>query len=281
MQITKTFTDKGFSDKLLLKNGESFNYTVDLSNDFDGLCYLRKSTNGGQTWSNVATISADVATAVQVDHEGENALYAFEVKYGAGLGSLTGTAAVTLTQVISEETSVGTVAAPTSGTVTCAITKTGSMFKLLFTLVAARISVTDGAASGSHGALKLFDFVQSGISFLGTRQNYTAYAEGAALTTAAGDAAFVIGVGTTAISAAADGVLAAEEQNVGGSIAQTNSSGTTTGTLMTHPTVAVDGTTTPLDLYLNFSGSAATIDANSTLDVTGTIEVVGVLLGDD
>ncbi len=38
---------------------------------------------------------------------------------------------------------------------------------------------------------------------------------------------------------------------------------------------------TVIDLNLNWSGTAATIDATSTIDVTGTIRVVGVLLGDD
>jgi hypothetical protein len=34
-------------------------------------------------------------------------------------------------------------------------------------------------------------------------------------------------------------------------------------------------------LNLNWSGTAATIDANSTIAVTGTITVAGVFLGDD
>ncbi len=281
MQITKTFSDKGLSNKLLLRNGESFTYTADLSVSFDGLLYLKKTTDGGNTHQIVSTVSSDQLTAVIINHEGVNAEYYFEVKYGIGLSSLTGTAAITLTQQIYEETLVGTVAAPSSVTLDCVIDKTGPMFRLVFTLTAARISVTDGAASGSYGSLKLFDFIPAALSFLGTRQDYTAYSAASALTTGAGDAAFVIGVGTTNISAAADAVLAAAEQNVGASIAQTLSSGTTTGSAITHPTVALDGTSTAKDLYLNFSGSAATIDASSTIDVTGTIEVVGILLGDD
>lgn len=34
-------------------------------------------------------------------------------------------------------------------------------------------------------------------------------------------------------------------------------------------------------LNLNWSGSAATIDATSTIDVTGTITVIGIFMGDD
>ena len=37
-----------------------------------------------------------------------------------------------------------------------------------------------------------------------------------------------------------------------------------------------DGTTTALDLNLNFSGSAATIDATSYINITGVIKVIWV-----
>lgn len=178
---------------------------------------------------------------------------------------------------------IGAVNQPASGTITCTIVPMGPLFRLDFTLTAARISVTDGTTSGSHGSLKIFDFVQGAIAFLGARQNYTAFAEGAALTGAAGDAAFEIGVGTTAIAAAADGTLGnGVNENVGQAVSVTLSSGTGVGTAVDGAkTTALDGTTTALDLNLNWSGSAATIDADSTIDVTGTISVVGAFLGDD
>lgn len=177
-------------------------------------------------------------------------------------------------------TTVGAIPATTG--LACTITRTGSFYKLDFTLTAVSITVTDAGAAGSHGATKIFDYVQQSLSFLGCRQNYTAFAEGAALTTGAGDAVFAIGVGTTAISAAADGILAAANVNVGGSTAVTNSGGTGAGTTHSGAVVAaVDGTTTASDLYLNWSGTAATIDATSTISVTGTITVTGMLLGDD
>lgn len=173
--------------------------------------------------------------------------------------------------------------APASGTVAVAIKRWGPIFRLDFTLTAARMTVTDAAGSGSYGTLPLFTFVQQAVSFLGSRQDYTAFAEGAALTGAAGDAVFEIGVGTTAISAAADGTLGnGVNENVGQAVAVTLSSGTGTGTAVNGAvTTALNGTGTATTLNLNWSGSAATIDANSTIDVTGTISVMGVFLGDD
>ena len=179
---------------------------------------------------------------------------------------------------------IGTQAAqPASGTVTLSTNSWVNYpnFHLTFVLDAARVPITDATTSGSHGALKLFDFVEGAIAFHGTRQNYTAFAEGAALTGAAGDAVFDIGIGSVAIAAAADGALTGTSDNIGDEIAVTLSGGTGTGTGLFSPSAPLDGTTTALDLALNISGSAATIDATSTLDVTGTITVAGVFLGDD
>lgn len=178
---------------------------------------------------------------------------------------------------------LGTVGTPASGTITVTEEQFGSLIVTRFTLTAARISVTDGAGSGSHGSLKIYDLPEGAVSFLGARQDYTAFAEGAALTGAAGDASFEIGVGTTAISAAADGTLGnGVNENVGQAVTVTLSGGTGTGTAVDGAkTTALNGTATALDLYLNWSGTAATIDASSTIDVTGTITVAWLFLGDD
>jgi hypothetical protein len=176
---------------------------------------------------------------------------------------------------------IGTVAAPTSGTVTVQRKRLGPLFELTFTLDAARIPVTDAAGSGSYGTLKLFDFNEGAIAYLACRQNYTAFAEGAALTGEAGDASFDIGVGTVAISAAADGALATTSDDIGDEVNITLSGGTGTGTGVNASTAVVNGTATATDINLNWSGTAATIDATSTIDVTGTITVVGMFLGDD
>lgn len=154
-------------------------------------------------------------------------------------------------------------------------------FKMTFILDGARVPVTDATTSGSYGALKLFDFREGAVSLLGSRQNYTAFAEGDALTGGAGDAAFKIGVGTVAIAAAADNALTGTSVNLGGATSVTLSGGTGTGTTVTGAGAVIDGTTTAADVVLNVSGSAATIDATSTLDVTGEITIFGVMLGDD
>lgn len=186
-------------------------------------------------------------------------------------------------QYTDDVVTVGTVAQPTSGSIEVQEVQFGPFVATTFTLKSARITVTDGAASGSYGALKIYDFPAAAVSFLGARQDYTAFAEGAALTTAAGDASFEIGVGTTAISAAADGTLGnGVQENVGQAVTVTLSGGTGTGTAVDGAkTTALNGTATATDLYLNWSGTAATIDASSTIDVSGTITVIWAHMGDD
>lgn len=182
----------------------------------------------------------------------------------------------------SQATMLGAISAqPVSGTVALKAWLTYPFFRLDFTLTLARIPVTDAGASGASGSLQLYDFVQNGVLVLASRQDYTAAAEGSALTTAAGDAAYVLGVGSVAANAG-DGVLTVTEVDyapVTGTI--TNSGGTGAGTKHGGVGTVVDGTTTAADVYLNWCGTAATIDANSTFDITGTITLVGVLTGDD
>lgn len=213
--------------------------------------------------------------------EGYHDLWVNTLMVGDGQKQIAESELATIDQA-SNATDIGA-AASVTGTLATSITRMGSLFRIDFTLTAVRIAVTDGAGSGSYGATKLFDFVAGAVAFLGCRQDYTAFAEGAALTGAAGDAAFEIGVGTTAIAAAADGTLGnGVNENVGQAVAVTLSEGTGTGTAVDGAkTTALNGTGTAIDLNLNWSGTAATIDANSTIDVTGTITVVGVMLGDD
>lgn len=196
-------------------------------------------------------------------------------------GSTPGTAAAGKVVVsdASYATAVGAVNAASG--LSCTVQKIGALVQLDFTLTAVSLTVTDAAGSGSSASLKIFDFVQAGIQPIASRQNYTAFAEGAALTGAAGDAAFVMGLGSVAADAG-DGALTGTEVDfapVTGTI--TLSGGTGTGTKFGGAGTVIDGTTTAADLYLNWSGTAATIDANSTISVTGTITLLVALLGDD
>ena len=176
---------------------------------------------------------------------------------------------------------LGTLGTPSAGTLKCDVRGAFPFYRLDFTLAAARISVTDAGASGSYGTLKLWTFPEQALVIHACRQDYTAFAEGSALTGGAGDASFDIGVGSVAKAAAADGALTTTDDDIGDEVNITLSGGSGTGTGVNAPGLALNGTATASTLNLNWSGSAATIDANSEIDVTGTISVALAFLGDD
>jgi hypothetical protein len=178
-------------------------------------------------------------------------------------------------------TTLGSVTQPASGSVTVRELRTGAVVRTSLHLNLARMTVSDDGANGSYGTLNIYDFPAGAIVPLGSRQNYTAFVEGAALTGGAGDAVFEIGLGSTAIASEADGVLGATENDIGTDVNITLSGGTGAGTILTASSGAFDGTGTALNLNLNWSGTAATIDASSTIDVTGTITVLWSNMDDD
>lgn len=183
-----------------------------------------------------------------------------------------------------DTTSIGTQAAqPASGAVYLSNRFMNyPFFRLTFRFDAARVTVTDAAGSGSSGSLKIFTFDEGVVALIGSRHDVAGVAEGTALTTAAGDAAYLIAFGSAAANAG-DGALTGTEVDWGAATATlTNSGGVATAaTVITGPATGLDGTGTAKDVYLNWSGSAATIDATSTIDISGTFSIVGVLLGDD
>lgn len=242
---------------------------------------VRRKLVFGKGATMVATSSAGTETTIDMSELAAlNNISATEAGYLDGATPGTAAAGKVVVSDSSYATAVGAINAATG--LSCTVQKIGPLVQLNFTLTAVSITVTDAAGSGSSGSLKIFDFVQAGIVPLGCRQDYTAFAEGASLTGGAGDAAFVMGLGSVAADAG-DGALTGTEVDFGAATSTiTLSGGTGTGTKHSGAsTTAIDGTGTAVDLYLNWSGTAATIDATSTISVTGTITVLCALLGDD
>lgn len=174
--------------------------------------------------------------------------------------------------------SPGTLATLTG--VTSTTQRFGNIYVSKFVLSAYSLAVTDAAGSGSHGAVKLMDFPEGFIAVHKCSQVYTAFtADGTGVT---GTVVFDIGVGSVLKAAAADGALGgATDDDIGGEIAVTLGTTTLPVTLITSPTAVLDGSAASLDIALNWSGTAATVDGNGTIAITGWIEVVWSYLGDD
>lgn len=175
---------------------------------------------------------------------------------------------------------LGTLSQPSSGRIEVTnIVRDKNVVRADFKFVRARLSVTDATTNGSYGSYTFFQFGEQAISFLGSRQDYTSFVSDG--TGVPNDTAFEIGIGTTAIAAAADGTLGnGTNENIGQAVSLTLSSGTAAGTAITNGAV-VNGTATACKMALNVSGTAATVDGAGWLDVNGTATVSFMFIGDD
>jgi hypothetical protein len=90
--VTQTINAVGTSVQLLAKKGDSIKYSIDASNDFDGIVKLRRTNDGGQTREILLSTNADVAETTIENAEG---LYDFQVTLGSA-NTITGDVAVML-----------------------------------------------------------------------------------------------------------------------------------------------------------------------------------------
>jgi hypothetical protein len=174
-------------------------------------------------------------------------------------------------------------AAPTSGTVgvESGEPNTVPFFLLRFGFTAARMPWTDAAGSGSSGSLALMTFNEGVVTLLGANHRYTALTDvGGVITTAGNDMVGVLAVGSVAADAG-DGALTGTEVDWAATRSFTMpSTGFTTVIVQAGVLAGADGTTTPKAVILNGSGTAATSDANGSLDISGYFNIWGVMASD-
>lgn len=272
--IQQKFTDKGSTNYFSINSHQIISFFYSLSNTFNGVLSLLQTEDGGLTFNVIQQFKSGSGSGTANGGQGQ---YFFRVDYGNGQSSLNGTASVTLDSIdtlnaISPSTYVNQAAQPESGAVILSAVQVNDKITLKINLSAALINVVRNS-SGSFGSLHLLDVIASSVAWIGCKQNYIGYIEGATLTGGAGNAQFEIAVATAAIPSEENGVLDFHSQNVGTAIPQVNVAGTTTGQQVTTG-IDVDASNTQASLYLNFSGTAASILANSTIAVTGIVKVI-------
>lgn len=139
------------------------------------------------------------------------------------------------------------------------------------------ITMTDATTNGSHGSKKIFTLPEGNIMFLGAVTNLTIARVGIALTATA---PIVAAIGSTAV-ATDNATLLTTEANIMASTSATLAAGVGAVNGHSTSTVKLDGTTTPVDLYLNFAVADAGSTGNDALTVSGTITVTYINLGDN
>lgn len=141
------------------------------------------------------------------------------------------------------------------------------------------LPLIDTAATVARCALKFFDFPEGQIEISGCTVNL-ALTKSAAGVNDDWDGDFSVGT----VAAAADATLTSTEANIVATTATPQAvAGATTAKGIAAATVRLDGTTTPVDLYLNVLVDDADQDVTTTptnLIANGTITVTYANLGD-
>ena len=158
------------------------------------------------------------------------------------------------------------------------VNETVGTIRTTLQLSGAVVTMTDAAAAGCHGSVKLYDFPACNLLFLGATCDLTVTAGAGGITDTA---AVVAAIGTAAVSTA-DATLTTTEADLIPSTAATLTAGAgaAKGKTLTGGVVVFDGTATAKDAYLNFAVPDAGSTGNDTLIVSGTITLVWSNLGD-
>lgn len=297
--VSTTFSDEGVSAQYGVKPGDNLKYTVDLSNDFDGQLFLRKTKDGGQTYD-LTEITSDV-TDVHIDSTG--GVYDFKCEYAAGETSLTGTAAVMIKSVdivlqefknlsgqavlkVTEgglefgagfnESSAG-VGAKNGDTVVVQELGNTVAKQTVLSLTATPVTVANTTGS-SFGGVKLYDFPAGRILILGVTADLSMdWSASDIVATGSGD----FSMGTTIT---ADATLDGTDVNLLPSTGMTDpfvgGVGAAKGALAA--SAHFDGTATAISANLNMIIDDADVE-NATSDVvlvSGTVKLTWINLGD-
>lgn len=177
----------------------------------------------------------------------------------------------------SDLTDIGSATSVTTGHVAARTIGSGPWFKTILTLTSVAVTMTDEAGVVAYGGVKLYDLPEGAILFGGAVADLDITASGGINANFDGD----FGVGT--VTASNNATLATTEQNIIPTTAtpQAVSSVTTAnGKSTATENAVVDGTSTALDVYLNFLVDDADQNGGGTITVTGTISILWCNLGD-
>jgi hypothetical protein len=139
------------------------------------------------------------------------------------------------------------------------------------------VATTDNTTNGAQGSLKIYDFPETLLHILGAVTNLTISRVGTQITATA---AVVASLGTAA-AGAGDATLTGTEADVVPSTAATLVAGAATFASESTAALQKDGSTTAVDLYLNFAIPDVGSGGNDAILVNGTVLMSWVGIGDN
>ena len=179
--------------------------------------------------------------------------------------------------ILSADDGAGVIPATSNG-VTVAEYGSGVIHKSVFTLSGVSVTMTDATTAGCHGSIKLADLPVGLIKYIGGTASLTIARVGTAISATAAVVASVGSVTTATDNAA----LTTTEADLIPSTAAplTAGVGAVAGKYATAAGAILDGTSTPVDFFLNFAIPDADCTGSDALTVNGTVTLVWANLGD-
>lgn len=284
--ISNSFGAVGVGPSFYVKNGDSIDYEV--SGTFSATLILERSDTNGNTWERVKQVSAAESGRIDVNFKGARAgLYRFQCRTYASGTAITHISSVDTfaddgdLETIAKRTSVG-VGQKNGSTVTVAEYGNSVIHKTVLTLTSMPISVVSVTTGNGVGGTKVYDMPEGYIKVLGctaalslaveTEDDFT---DG----TPEGD----IGIGTVAPANADALGTDATDDNIGTATAFTMTDyADASVNIPPEAAINLDGTSTPIDVYVNALVDAADIDDDTTTNllVSGTITLTWINMGD-
>lgn len=142
---------------------------------------------------------------------------------------------------------------------------------------ATTVSMVDATTAGSHGSKKVFTFPAGNIQVLGATTDLAIARVGTNLTATSA----VVGALGTVVTANTDATLTSTEANIIPSTAAALTAGAGNFDGQSTAAVTLDGTATPVDVYMNFATPDAGSNGNDSLTVSGQIVISFLVLGDN
>lgn len=277
MSITKTFSAVGVTQELRIQKGQSLLYRFDALASWDGTVILRKTTDGGHSYTTIATFTDTDNNGATLTAE-EEANYSFQCTVFTA-----GTAAVTMTDMSADVVDGPAVGTPSVLTCTSEEVGDGHLNKTILRLTSVPVTVVSVTTGAGVGGTELYGFPEGLINMLGCVADLSCViAEGDQAdytdATPAGD----IAVGTLA-PANADGLgTDATDDDFATAVALTMAAYSSNSQLVSEPASIMDGSSTAKNLFVNMLIDAGDIDddTTSTVYVSGSIIVTWLNLGD-
>jgi len=276
--ITTSFTDVALGPPVTLAPRARVAYSI--TGTYTGTIVLEQSRPGRarldrcvNTAGQVVSVT-DGATAGVVVNEAPHAI----TVRARSTAAMTGTAVVSLSEVAASVAPTGS-GLPAHATV--AAREAGDAVVHQTTLVLVNTPLTLLMASRG-GGLKIYDFPKGRIAVLGALGSAALITTSVLANTLNGAKTANWGVGSTV---QATPTLATTEQNLLPTTAITSSATVNVAGAVSPSAlaaaVALDGTTTPVGVYLNVGvETAADLDAEATVLVNGTMHLTWITLGD-